>query len=110
MENSKARLVISILFPIIITLFIMLFYMVILVILNDKKIDLGLFSIILIVITGLIRVVWIFIPLEFKDDTVSKRIFGGYVNGVSYLNSVVNSIFFLLVFIGLIIGFINYIL
>ena len=110
MGESRGRLVIGILFPIIITLFTMLIYMVLLVVFNEKSIDLGLFSIILIVITGLIRVVWIFIPLDFKNNTITKRIFSGYVNGISFLNSVVNQITILLVFIGVIIGFINYLL
>ena len=110
MRESIARLVISVLFPIIITLYTMVFYMVLLVIFNEKSIDFGLFSMILFVITCLIRVGWIFIPIDFKINTVTRRIFGGYVNGVGFLNSVVNQITVLLVLIVAIIGFINYLL
>ena len=109
MRDSITRLLISILFTIIITLFTILFYMIVLVILNEKSIDLGLFSIILFVIVCLIRVGWILIPLEFKFNTVSRRIFGGYVDG-NNLKNVINSITILLVLILAIIGFINYLL
>ena len=110
MNDGKGRLLISILFPIGITLYLMLLYLVILVILNEKSIDLGLFSTILILFTGVIRVSWIFIPQDIKDNFITMQLFNGYARGKYFLNSVVNSITVILILIGVILGFISYIL
>jgi hypothetical protein len=84
--------------------------MIILVLQNNKIIDYGLFSIIIIVIGGLIGVIWRFLPIEFKFSFVAKRLYGGFVNGSGFLNNVTYTLSSLTVFIGVLIGFINYIL
>ena len=109
MKDIQERLFIEIAFPIAITLYTFLFYMVILVLIDNKTIDFGFFSILLIVIGSFIGIIWRFLPHDIKLNFISQKLYGGYVNGDSFLNKVTYCISVLTIFIGVVIGFLNYI-
>ena len=60
-------------------------------------------------IGSFIGIIYRFLPTEFKFTFVAKILYGGYVNGESFLNKVTYCISLLTIFIGIVIGFLNYI-
>lgn len=109
MQDSQQRTIIKITFPIIITLYTFLIYMIILVLTDNENIDYWLFSIIIIIIGSLIVIFWRFLPITIKFNFVAQKLYGGFVNGESFLNNVTNIISLLTIFIGVIIGGLEYI-